>query len=78
MNKELVAYTGTPRVVQTYLNLHAGLLYKTLYTKPLVMDLAMGKKVEVEVVELNHVLIDGKYYEIIGWWESLAHIVEVQ
>jgi hypothetical protein len=64
--------------VQTYVNIESGLIFKTLSTQPLKMDACWGKSCKVETLELDHLLIDGKFYEIIGWYKNLAHVVELK
>lgn len=60
------------QVEQIWLNQEVGLLYKTssfTYAKGVIS--CIGKKVVVEVCELDTVLIEGKYYRIIGYMGGL-------
>jgi hypothetical protein len=60
-----------------YVNLNAGMLYRTRVKEPKRLDSAIGKKVKIEVLELDCLNIDGSYYQIIGWYQGLAHIKPV-
>lgn len=53
------------------------LMMITLRAEPLKLSGVIIKSVEMETIEMDVLKIDGKYYEIIGWYGGLAHIVEV-
>jgi len=66
------------RVVLTYVSIEKGLIYKTSSHQPLKLDSIVGKTVKVESVEQGFLLIDGKYFEIVGLLQGLVHVKEVQ
>jgi hypothetical protein len=61
--------------ISTYVNIRAGLIFKTEVRVQRQLHKLVGKSCKVENVEMNCLLIDGQYYEIVGYYGPLAHVV---
>lgn len=62
---------------QLYLNLESGFLIGTRFQEPLKLAGCVGRRVEYDIVEFDHVTIEGSYYQIVGWYGDLAQLRRV-